>query len=84
MVAYVEGMNEGQLNVVTQTLDGGALEQWTVRPGVHLHPRFSGDGKWLAFSGPYGPKGIHQIAYPILTSGSGDGEARVERPSFGL
>lgn len=34
-------------------LDGSDVRRLTVHPGVESNPRFSTDGKWLAFSGEY-------------------------------
>jgi N-acetylneuraminic acid mutarotase len=61
-VAFVEGSNEKGLNIVTLDIKSKQLEQWTTGEGMRIHPKFSVDGRYLVFSGPYGPGGRAQIA----------------------
>jgi hypothetical protein len=56
-VAYVEGPDARHLGVKVLHLATGRLESWTAEDGQNLHPDFSGDGRWLAYSGPLGPGG---------------------------
>jgi tricorn protease len=46
--------------------DGGAARRLTSDPGDELFPKFSPDGKWIAFTGEYG--GNHQV-YVISVDG---------------
>jgi hypothetical protein len=72
MVAYIEGPDPANLQVMTRDLNTGAVDQWTNRPGMHLHPRFSHDGRYLAFSGPYGPRNIARVAIVDLHQARGN------------
>ncbi|MFZ4714275.1 MAG: Kelch repeat-containing protein [Bacteriovoracaceae bacterium] len=51
-VTFVAGENEASLHLVTQNLESGIQEQWTIesQKGLNLHPSYSGNGKWLVFS----------------------------------
>jgi hypothetical protein len=60
-VAYVTGPDDTHLGVVVQHLDTGLVERFTAAEGQHLHPKFSGDGRVLAYSAPAtdgAPRGI--------------------------
>jgi N-acetylneuraminic acid mutarotase len=60
-VAYVEGPGS-DLGIVVQNLANGQIEEWSEVKGQNLHPTFSGDGRFLAYSTPTGPDGRAQIA----------------------
>lgn len=65
-LAWAEGADDKDLQIVVEEWNRAEAkatrEQWTSRPGRHLHPRFSGDGRFLAFAGPYGPEGASRVA----------------------
>ena len=67
-VAYVTGPDAKHLGVVIQDVESGAVRAIAPADGMNLHPKFSGDGKWLAWSAPVGPGGRHQIAVLDLTA----------------
>lgn len=66
LLAWSEGPDAKELQIVVEKLAGpggkATREQWTSKPGRHLHARFSGDGRYLAFVGPYGPDDAQRIA----------------------
>lgn len=37
----------------TVSREGGAAERLTSHPGLEIYPKFSPDGKWIAFTGQY-------------------------------
>lgn len=49
-VAYVEGPSQEDLTVVLQDLQTGAVTRLTEGKGSRLHPDFSGNGRFLAWS----------------------------------
>ncbi len=51
-VAYASGRDERSLEIYTEDLDNGKKTLWSKTAGMNLHPRFSGDGNCLAYSGP--------------------------------
>lgn len=61
-VTYVAGPDARHLGVVLRDLDTGSVEAVCAADGMHLHPKFSGDGRTLAWAAPVGPGGRHQIA----------------------
>jgi N-acetylneuraminic acid mutarotase len=60
-IALSEGVDGQSLGIFTMNLKDHSVEQWTSQEGQFLHARFSGDGKYLAFSGPLGPNHLPQI-----------------------
>ena len=60
-VSYSRGANETALGIVIRDLSTGDVEEWTPANGQYLHSSFSGDGRYLAFSGPIGEGGAQRI-----------------------
>src|ERR1700744_5201125 len=50
-IVYSEGKDGKNLAITILNLKDHFIEQWTPEIGQNLHARFSGDGKYLAFSG---------------------------------
>lgn len=75
-VVYVAGPDAEHLGVVLKDLESGTVEPVTDRQGMHLHPKFSGDGRTLAWAAPVGPGGRHQIAVLDLARWRADRSTR--------
>ena len=61
-VSYSSGASESALGISVRDLSGGVLERWTPQDGLYLHSKLSGDGRYLAFSGPVGTDGAQRVA----------------------
>lgn len=61
-VSYSRGVDEAHLGIVVRDLVSGVVEEWTPANGQYLHSSISGDGRFLAFSGPVGEAGAQRIA----------------------
>ena len=68
-VAYAEGPDGNHLSIVTEDLRTGSLRLWSTHPGQHFHARFSGDGRYLAYSGSVGRDYAQRIAWVDLHTG---------------
>ncbi|HSI03506.1 MAG TPA: hypothetical protein VLC93_03480, partial [Myxococcota bacterium] len=60
-VTYAQGSGQNDLSIVLRDLETGATRTLSTTAGMNLHPRFAKDGRSLAYSGPLGPDGRHQI-----------------------
>jgi hypothetical protein len=60
-VAFVEGPDVRHLGVIVMNLKTLARERFAPPTGMNLRPRFSGDGRYLAFSAQVG-NAAHRIA----------------------
>lgn len=60
-------------------LDGGAAWRLTAHPGLELFPKFSPDGRWIAFTGQYG--GDEQVY--VMPSSGGEPEQLTWYPANG-
>ncbi len=63
----------------TAPADGGAAVRLTAHPGVELFPRFSPDGKWIAFTGQY--DGDEQVY--VIPAGGGEPRQLTYYPARG-
>lgn len=59
-LVYVEGSGPKDLSVVLKNMKTGATSHLT-GAGAYLHPSFSGDGRFVALSGPLGSGGEERI-----------------------
>lgn len=78
-VSYSRG-NEVDLGIVVRDLTLNQNEEWTAVSGMYLHSSFSGDGRFLSFSGPVGEQNEQRIAIidlksqrPLLQAAARDG-----------
>lgn len=64
-ITFAQGTDASSLNLVTMNLQTKVMEQWTspAKKGLNLHPVYSGNGKWIAFSTPIGENKVNQIAF---------------------
>jgi tricorn protease len=60
-------------------IDGGAAWRLTAHPGLELFPKFSPDGRWIAFTGQYG--GDEQVY--VMASSGGEPEQLTWYPAVG-
>ena len=63
----------------TSTANGGTATRLTAHPGVETYPKFSPDGKWIAFTGQY--DGDEQVY--VISSGGGEPKQLTFYPSRG-
>jgi tricorn protease len=63
----------------TAPLSGGTATRLTAHPGVEVFPRFSPDGKWIAFTGQY--DGDEQVY--VMPSGGGEPKQLTYYPARG-
>ncbi len=75
-VAYLEGKDQTDLQVVILDRTLNHTEQWTKEPVARFHPRFSRDARFLAYSAP-GAKGVNQIQVISLNEARKAGPASV-------
>ena len=71
-VVYVQGPDARHLGVILHDVASGQVESVCAAEGMNLQPRFSGDGRTLAWAAPVGPGGRHQIAVLDLEKWRGD------------
>src|SRR6476660_4204451 len=63
----------------TTSTSGGTATRLTAHPGVETYPKFSPDGKWIAFTGQY--DGDEQVY--VIPSGGGEPKQLTFYPSRG-
>jgi hypothetical protein len=51
-VVFAQGPAADQLGISVMELETGKTQEIAPARGMNLHPRYSGDGLWLAYSGP--------------------------------
>ncbi len=81
-IAFSQGADEQGLSIMMKDLKTGAAEQWTPEDGMNTHPRFSGNGRYLAFTGPLGPGKKAQIG--IIDLETARKSAKPERNAQGI